>query len=84
MTDKHINQAKGRVRRQPVLAGDQLLKSEGHVDHAKGSLEKSGRQGRRHGKGPEARARVAMTREVDRALSGDHPRHCSRHRSAAT
>jgi uncharacterized protein YjbJ (UPF0337 family) len=42
MTDKNIDQAKGRVKEAAgALTGDQGLKSEGHVDQAKGSLKKA-------------------------------------------
>ena len=42
MTDKNIDQAKGRVKDAAgALAGDQGLKNEGHVDQAKGSLKKA-------------------------------------------
>jgi len=42
MTDKNIDQAKGRVKEAAgALTGDQGLKNEGHVDQAKGSLKKA-------------------------------------------
>ena len=42
MTDKNIDQAKGRVKEAAgALTGDQRLKREGHVDEAKGSLKKA-------------------------------------------
>jgi uncharacterized protein YjbJ (UPF0337 family) len=42
MTDKNIDQAKGRVKEAAgALTGDQGLKHEGHVDQAKGSLKKA-------------------------------------------
>ena len=42
MTDKNIDQAKGRVKEAAgALTGDQRLKSEGHADQAKGSLKKA-------------------------------------------
>jgi uncharacterized protein YjbJ (UPF0337 family) len=42
MTDKNIDQAKGRVKEAVgALTGDQRLKSEGHADQAKGSLKKA-------------------------------------------
>jgi uncharacterized protein YjbJ (UPF0337 family) len=42
MTDKNIDQAKGRVKEAAgALAGDRGLKNEGHVDQAKGSLKKA-------------------------------------------
>ena len=41
MTDKNIDQAKGRVKEAVgALTGDQRLKNEGHADQAKGSLKK--------------------------------------------
>jgi uncharacterized protein YjbJ (UPF0337 family) len=42
MTANNIDQAKGRVKEAAgALAGDQRLKSEGHVSQAKGSLKKA-------------------------------------------
>jgi uncharacterized protein YjbJ (UPF0337 family) len=42
MTDKDIDQAKGRVKEAAgALVGDQHLKREGHVDQAKGSVKKA-------------------------------------------
>lgn len=42
MTDKNMDQAKGRVEEAVgVLTGDQGLKNEGHADQAKGSLKKA-------------------------------------------
>jgi uncharacterized protein YjbJ (UPF0337 family) len=42
MTDKNIDQAKGRVKEAAgALTGDQGLKNEGHADQAKGSLKKA-------------------------------------------
>jgi uncharacterized protein YjbJ (UPF0337 family) len=42
MTDKNIDQAKGRVKEAAgAVTGDQRLKSEGHADQAKGSLKKA-------------------------------------------
>jgi uncharacterized protein YjbJ (UPF0337 family) len=42
MTDKNIDQAKGRVKEAAgALTGDQRLKREGHVDQGKGSLKKA-------------------------------------------
>jgi uncharacterized protein YjbJ (UPF0337 family) len=42
MTDKNIDQAKGRVKEAAgALTGNQPLKSEGHVDQAKASLRKA-------------------------------------------
>ena len=42
MTDKNIDQAKGRVKEAAgALTGDQRLKREGHADQAKGSLKKA-------------------------------------------
>jgi uncharacterized protein YjbJ (UPF0337 family) len=42
MTDKNIDQAKGRLKEAAgALTGDQRLKSEGHADQAKGSLKKA-------------------------------------------
>ena len=42
MTDKNIDQAKGRVKEAAgALTGDRRLKSEGHADQAKGSLKKA-------------------------------------------
>lgn len=41
MTDKNIDQAKGRVKEAAgALTGDQGLKNEVHADQAKGSLKK--------------------------------------------
>jgi uncharacterized protein YjbJ (UPF0337 family) len=41
MTDKNIDQAKGRVKEAAgALAGDRGLKNEGQADQAKGSLKK--------------------------------------------
>ncbi len=40
MTDKNIDQAKGRVKEAAgALTGDRQLKDEGQVDQAKGSLK---------------------------------------------
>lgn len=40
MTDKHVDEAKGRVKEAAgALAGDRRLKNEGRVDQAKGSLK---------------------------------------------
>jgi uncharacterized protein YjbJ (UPF0337 family) len=42
MTDKNIDQAKGRVKEAAgALSGDRGLKNEGHADQAKGSLKKA-------------------------------------------
>ena len=42
MTDKNIDQAKGRVKEAAgALTGDRRLKREGHVDQAKGSVKKA-------------------------------------------
>jgi uncharacterized protein YjbJ (UPF0337 family) len=42
MTDKNIDQAKGRVKEAAgALSGNRHLKSEGHADQAKGSLKKA-------------------------------------------
>ena len=42
MTDKNIDQAKGRVKEAAgALTGDRRLKSEGDADQAKGSLKKA-------------------------------------------
>jgi uncharacterized protein YjbJ (UPF0337 family) len=42
VTDKNIDQAKGRVKEAAgALSGDRRLKGEGHVDQAKGSLKKA-------------------------------------------
>jgi uncharacterized protein YjbJ (UPF0337 family) len=42
MTDKNIDQAKGRVKEAAgALTGDRGLKNEGHADQAKGSLKKA-------------------------------------------
>jgi uncharacterized protein YjbJ (UPF0337 family) len=42
MTDKNIDQAKGRVKEAAgALTGDQRLKGEGKADQAKGSLKKA-------------------------------------------
>ena len=42
MTDKNIDQAKGRVNEAAgALTGDRGLKNEGHADQAKGSLKKA-------------------------------------------
>jgi uncharacterized protein YjbJ (UPF0337 family) len=42
MTDKNIDQAKGRVKEAAgALTGDRRLKSEGQADQAKGSLKKA-------------------------------------------
>jgi len=42
VTDKNIDQAKGRVKQAAgALTGDQRLKREGHVDEAKASLKKA-------------------------------------------
>ena len=41
MTDKNIDQAKGRVKEAAgALTGDRGLKNQGHADQAKGSLKK--------------------------------------------
>src|SRR5690242_11386947 len=42
MTDKNIDQAKGRVKEAAgALSGDRSLKTEGRADQAKGSLKKA-------------------------------------------
>ena len=42
MTEKNVDQAKGRVKEAAgALTGDRRLKSEGHADQAKGSLKKA-------------------------------------------
>ena len=42
MSDKNIDQAKGRVKEAAgALTGDRGLKNEGHADQAKGSLKKA-------------------------------------------
>jgi uncharacterized protein YjbJ (UPF0337 family) len=42
MTDKNIDQAKGRVKEAAgALTGDRDLKNEGRTDQAKGSLKKA-------------------------------------------
>ncbi len=42
MTDKNIDQAKGRVKEAAgALTGDRGLKNEGHADQAKASLKKA-------------------------------------------
>jgi|HubBroStandDraft_5_1064220.scaffolds.fasta_scaffold239960_3 uncharacterized protein YjbJ (UPF0337 family) len=42
MTDKNIDQAKGRVKEAAgALTGDRDLKNEGRADQAKGSLKKA-------------------------------------------
>jgi uncharacterized protein YjbJ (UPF0337 family) len=42
MTDKNIDQAKGRVKEAAgALTGDRRLKNRGHADQAKGSLKKA-------------------------------------------
>jgi len=42
MTDKNIDQAKGRVKEAAgALTGDRRLNREGHADQAKGSLKKA-------------------------------------------
>ncbi len=42
MTDKNIDQAKGRVKEAAgALTGDRGLKNEGQTDQAKGSLKKA-------------------------------------------
>ena len=42
MTDKNIDQAKGRVKEAAgALTGDRALKNEGRADQAKGSLKKA-------------------------------------------
>lgn len=42
MTDKNIDQAKGRVKEAAgALTGDRGLENEGHVDRARGSLKKA-------------------------------------------
>ena len=42
MTDKNIDQAKGRVKEAAgTLTGDRGLKNEGRADQAKGSLKKA-------------------------------------------
>ena len=42
MTDKNIDQAKGRVKEAAgALTGDQRMKSEGHADQTSGSLKKA-------------------------------------------
>jgi uncharacterized protein YjbJ (UPF0337 family) len=40
MTSKNIDRAKGRLKETPgALTGSEGLKTEGRVDHAKGSME---------------------------------------------
>jgi uncharacterized protein YjbJ (UPF0337 family) len=42
MTDKHIDQAKGRVKQAAgALSGDRHLKNRGRVEEAKGSAKKT-------------------------------------------
>jgi uncharacterized protein YjbJ (UPF0337 family) len=42
MTDKNIDQAKGRAKEAAgALTGDRHLRIEGHADQAKGSLKKA-------------------------------------------
>jgi uncharacterized protein YjbJ (UPF0337 family) len=42
MTDKHIDQAKGRVKQAAgALSGDRHLKNKGRVEEAKGSAKKT-------------------------------------------
>ena len=42
MTDKNIDQAKGRVKEAAgALTGNQGLKNDGHADQAKGSVKKA-------------------------------------------
>ena len=42
MTEKNIDQAKGRVKEAAgALTGDRRLKNEGRADQAKGSLKKA-------------------------------------------
>jgi uncharacterized protein YjbJ (UPF0337 family) len=42
MTDKNIDQAKGRVKEAAgALTGDRGLNNQGHADQAKGSLKKA-------------------------------------------
>jgi len=42
MTDKNIDQAKGRVKEAAgALTADQRLKTEGHADQPKGALKKA-------------------------------------------
>ena len=42
MSDKNIDQAKGRVKEAAgALTGDRGLKNEGHADQAKASLKKA-------------------------------------------
>ena len=63
MTDKNIDQAKGRVKEAAgALTGDQRLKGEGHADQAKGSLKKAVDGSRRNASGTQTkqRARVAV------------------------
>jgi uncharacterized protein YjbJ (UPF0337 family) len=62
MTDKNIDQAKGRVKEAAgALTGDRGLKNEGHADQAKGSLKKAVDRVVETVKGqPKQRARVAM------------------------
>ncbi len=61
MTDKNIDQAKGRVKEAAgALTGDRRLKSEGHADQAKGSLKKAVDKVAETVKGPKARARLTM------------------------
>ena len=63
MTDKNIDQAKGRVKEAAgALTGDRGLKKRGTRRPGEGVTEESRRPGRRDGKGthPKQRARVAM------------------------
>ena len=54
MTDKNIDQAKGRLKEAAgALTGDQGLKNEGHADQAKGSLRKSWSSRQPQGSRPE-------------------------------
>ncbi|HEY2201990.1 MAG TPA: CsbD family protein [Solirubrobacteraceae bacterium] len=42
MSDKNIDQAKGRAKEAAgALTGDRRLKNQGHADQAKGSLKKA-------------------------------------------
>ena len=63
MTDKNIDQAKGRVKEAAgALTGDRGLKNEGHADQAKGSLKKAVDRVAETVKGHNrSKARVAMT-----------------------
>ena len=62
MTNKNLDQAKGRVKEAAgALTGDQRLKREGHADQAKGSLKK-------------AVAKVAETVRAKRTSAGSNRR----------